>query len=669
MIQSSDITDVGIAEIPRASDILEGVASKLALTTEQVERSLAELNITLKSPTAPDRRLRALRLRARGVKHSGEPFSVEIELPPGVSAIVHPSNSAGKTSLLEFLVWPLRGEPRDLPPDVRSWLRYLSLDVLVAGRPIRVILDLEPGTQPSVSVRICAADTVEQLLAADDSGRELRQLDHASGIAETDRSIGTFFLDTLRMAQTSLWQSSGGADGEGAPQVHGWASYFGACYLNPGGDEILLGDVNAVGLPARLMELFVDIPYSTALTQLSVASKREGKSRSQEQRRAEGDAEARKAERAAWQSELERVSADIAALRDLAVLDVSPLLATANHAAAQLRKSQRVMDEAHQTLTEARSARVHAEQMLLDARETWQARRVLGRLNPVCCPRCEEPLADERHQEERQSASCAVCTRQLPEVDDETAEVLLQGLEQQLQSATQAEETAGEQFKAAEEQVDSALAAQRAAANALNTALATSRNYDRLRQLELQAAGLEGRLAVTGPASETSPAPVSAQVVEAVYEALKDSVNAAAKQLFPAMNSQIVELATQFGVQNLDSVRLDRSGRVNAVKAGVRTPFKRLSRGDRLRMRIATVIALLRVGAGRGVAAHPGLLLIDSVAAEEVTEVPARTLIAELEAIAEELPDLQIVFTSAQPELVDGLPPSHLITSRNGHLF
>jgi hypothetical protein len=580
-----------------------------------------------------------------------------------------PRQQAGKTSLLEFLVWPLRGEPRDLPLDVRSWLRHLSLDVAVAGRPIRIVLDIDSGAYPSLTGRILTADTIGQLLNADDGDDALRLLELASGADEVGRSIGAFFLDALRMGHTSLWQASGSADGEGAPQVHGWVSYFGACYLNPGGDEILLGDVNAVGLSARLMELFVDIPYSTVLTQLSVAGKRETKTLAQEQRRAEGDAEARKAERSAWQGELQRLSPQITDLRHAASRDVPPLLQAADQTAAVLRKKQSLLGEAEQTLTETRAARVHAEQALLDAQETWQARRVLGRLDPVCCPRCEEPLERERRQQEREHAACAVCTRPLPEVDEETAEVLLQGLEQQLEGAREAEEETSGHRATAATTVDRALATQQAAAAALREALETSQNHERLRQLELQAAGLEGRLAATGSLPEAPPVPVSAQVLKAVTEAVREAVDASTKRLFPAMNSQIVELATRFGVQNLDSVRLDRSGRVNAVKAGVKTPFKRLGRGDRLRMRIATVIALLRVGADRGVAAHPGLLLIDSVAAEEVTEVPARTLIAECQAIAEELPDLQVVLTTAQPDLVDALPADHLITETGEHLF
>lgn len=115
-----------------------------------------------------------------------------------------------QTSLLEFLIWPLRGEPRDLPPDVRSWLRYLSMDVAVAGRPIRIVVSVDPHAHLPLKGRILAAETIGELLAADDSDDSLRVLAQASGAEEVSRCIGTFFLETLRMAHTSLWQETGG---------------------------------------------------------------------------------------------------------------------------------------------------------------------------------------------------------------------------------------------------------------------------------------------------------------------------------------------------------------------------------------------------------------------------------------------------------------------------
>ncbi|MDV6212665.1 hypothetical protein R3Q08_30860 [Rhodococcus erythropolis] len=651
--------------VPSVSEILSGVADKLKLTVDQVERALVEANIALKSPTTSDRRLQVLRIYAQGEKHSGEMFEFDQQLSPGVWAIVHPDNSAGKTSVLEFLVLPLRGASRDLPLDVLSWLRKLRMDVLVAGRPIRIELEFDLG---NASCQILTADSADQLQASDSSA--LRIVAAASGADEVSRCIGAFFLESLRMEQTKVWQSTGGTDGEGAPQVHGWAAYFGACYLNPGGENLLLGDVSAVGLPARLLELFVDIPYSTALTQLSVATSREKKIIRQSQRRAEGDADARKSERDSWQSQLEQLIEQIAELRTHGAQELSALLGETDRTASELRKQRTALAEADQLLEATTSARIRAEQAHLDAQETWQAKQVLGRLNPVCCPRCEEPLSSHRGIEEREHANCAVCTRPLPEVDPETAEILLQALAADVEEARAAEGQARRLKAGTATGVDHALAVHNAASIAVDQALATSGTVKQLHDLELHKAGLEGRLAATGPSTSELSDSDSSQVISSVADAVRETVSSSASRLFPAMNTQIVELATRFGVKNLDSVRLNRAGQVNAQKAGVPTIFKKLSRGDRLRMRIATVIALLRTGADRGVTAHPGLLLIDSIAAEEVTKVPARTLIAELQAIAQEIPDLQIFFTTADPALVDNLlPDDRVITSDGEHLF
>jgi hypothetical protein len=657
------------ADVLQPGQILQRAAKKLSISIEEVEHALAAANITLDSSAPSDRALTVLRLRAHGVKHSGELFAVKQTFSSGVWAIVHPDNSAGKTSMLEFLVWPLRGHTRDLPPDVRSWLRQLSLDLVVAGRPSRITLTIDPTHSAALSCEIHTAESTEQLLQADVDTHSLRLLDHAEGEVEVSRKIGAFFLHSLRMERTSLWRDNGGQDGEGAPQIHGWASYFGACYLNPGGEKILFGDVNAVGLPARLMDLFVSIPYSTVLTQLSVVAKQEKKLLSQERRRAEGDSVARATQRADWLKEREHLSESIAETRAATEQDVAAVLNVANVASAGLRDQQLIVEEAAGTLVDAHTGRVRAEQALLDATETWQARRVLGRLDPVCCPRCEEPLDHDRHQLEKDDASCAVCSRPLPAVDEETAELMIEGLEQQLNELRKGEVEARTLRDEAAATAAERLVEQREAVSRLNQVLSTSRNHDELRRLELKQAELDGRLAATAMPPAEPAAPLATRIVDTVTEIIRESVTDAAHQIFPLLDQQIVELATRFGVQNLDSVKLDRAGRVNAVKAKVKTNFGNLSRGDRLRMRIATAIALLRVGAARHVATHPGLLLIDSVAAEEVTADSARTLIAELQSVAAELPGLQIVLTTAQPELVIDLPDHHVITSDGDHLF
>lgn len=159
-----------------------------------------------------------------------------------------------------------------------------------------------------------------------------------------------------------------------------------------------------------------------------------------------------------------------------------------------------------------------------------------------------------------------------------------------------------------------------------------------------------------------------------IVNAMKDEIEAIVKQAtniaYPLLDGHIVDLARSFGVENLDSVRLQRNGHINAVKAGVRTPFKDFSRGDRLRMRIAAVIAMLRVGGQLGTRPHPGLLLIDALGSEEVTTEPGLALVSELQKLAGDIPELQIILTTATPELVVGvLQDDHIISSASDHIF
>jgi hypothetical protein len=656
--------------VPTADDLLTQTATRLDIAKHQVERSLAEANIALTTPAPADRRLRILRLRVGGTKYDGESFSIDWPFEPGIWAIVHPSNSAGKTSLLEFLVWPLRGAPRDLPPGVQSWVRTLRLDLVVAGKPTRITLEQTPGLLPPISVDILTADTVQALLAAANDD-PLRLVAKGSGADDVERVIGSFFLDALRMERTSLWSATGGADGEGAPQVHGWPAYFGACYLNAGGDELLLGDVSAPGLPAKLLELFVDIPYSTAHAQLSVAVKGRAKSTRQAQRRAEGDLHARSAERDQWQVQLNALQQEIQELRSTPEADIAPLLQRADQAAQELHRLRMSLNDAAQSLADATAARVGAEQAQLDAEETWQARRS----SPTGSSQRGQQLGlrrpSTRRAAERDRATCAVCTRPLPEVAEDIAEAVLEQLTSDIATAQEAESAATAHHAAVRTAADAAVTAHQQATEAVSNALAASPTQVRLRELELTAAELKGRLAATGTASlDTPPVSAAPDVLSAMHQLVEATVKASADYLFPTMDTEIVSLSSQFGVQHLNSVALKRNGNVNPVKEGVKHPFKKLSRGDRLRMRVATVIALLRAGAARHIDSHPGILLIDSIAAEEMTADAARRLIGELQTLTRELPELQVVFTTAQPDLVEGLlPKDHIITRDSEHLF
>ena len=85
-----------------------------------------------------------------------------------------------------------------------------------------------------------------------------------------------------------------------------------------------------------------------------------------------------------------------------------------------------------------------------------------------------------------------------------------------------------------------------------------------------------------------------------------------------------------------------------------------------MRLKIALVIALLRVGTSAGVGRHPGLLLIDSLGREELNPDDLVTMLQELQQIALDA-QLQIVATSAYGDILErALPENSLRLSGAG---
>ena len=104
-------------------------------------------------------------------------------------------------------------------------------------------------------------------------------------------------------------------------------------------------------------------------------------------------------------------------------------------------------------------------------------------------------------------------------------------------------------------------------------------------------------------------------------------------------------------------------------RGGATSGFSSQSPGERLRLRYALVVALLRTARARGFAGHPGLLLLDSLKAEEVQDDHAQTLLQGLVTAAAEEPGLQILVTTADqalPRAVSGV--TAIITPKAGRI-
>ena len=190
------------------------------------------------------------------------------------------------------------------------------------------------------------------------------------------------------------------------------------------------------------------------------------------------------------------------------------------------------------------------------------------------------------------------------------------------------------------------------------------------RELETRVAALEAVVAEMGSlagetAEPTSPDPGPEGQIEILSAATKEAkkrVKDGSAQVVAQINQATLDLARRFGLENLQTIQLDLAARLKLTKGGVIDWFSRQTPGEKLRLRIAVIIALLRVAHENSIGRHPGLLLIDAIGAEETEPGDLAAFMRELGGVATEM-GIEIIVASARPEILDHVPEDHRVSA------
>ena len=641
------------------------IAARGKVSQERVKDVFTTYGLPLVSTPARLRPLRIRRLRIAGFRTGGVepgPFDTTMAFADGVTALVG-SNFRGKTSVLELVTWCLRGTPRELGVGVRLWLTAVDLDAEVAGQALGFRLDLSEGAVTSAVV--LTAPDISRLagLRGADASAEVTTLLRAATEDSFKEQVQSLMLDRLDLHP--LVNSINGT----TTQTHGWPAYYAAIYLQAGGDKVLLGDQPMSGLPGRLLQVFLDLPATSVLTRVKTARDvrvAEDSARLAAARAAVAD---RAEERASIDKALTEANARLTALTAASAgRSLAELAADARACAGRVADAQEAWNEAESLHRQARRIRQDDAKALNDVTESLTARLLFHGLNPQVCPRCDQDIAEDRREHERTAHACAVCARPVQGADADREEVIAEARERLADSA-RIEDKALADLQAVERELAEATAALHAAAERLRQAQSATDLLDRLAAQE-DVVRLEGALSVLPGLPDVVADPAEAETVAVLQAAsviLDEESKSAAAELFDELNTEIAELGRGFGIDGLERVEIDRAGRLKVFKdGGAQDWFKDQPAGGRLRLRIAVVIALLRVGARHQVGSHPGLLLIDSPKAEEVQDLNAHTLVTELDELAR-AEGLQIIITTADAALAHGvLPDERIIQAADG---
>jgi hypothetical protein len=636
-----------------STSLVERVATGVSCPREAVEQVFNDFGLNLTTSNRRHRSLRLDRLRLRGEK-AGEvepgPFDETFEFALGVTVIAA-DNFRGKTSILEVLTLVLRGEPRGLQPDVLSWLEEVSLDVHLNGLPIGFRISLKAS---EITAGRILAGTIEDLEASDDSiaGGAI-ELANARGNDEWGEQIASFMMTQLGLEEMQVFNRARAEDEAGIIKSHGWPSYFGVLYPPSGADTVLLGSTAGDQLPVRLMQVFLDMPEATRSMRVRALAQRLESEFKAEQRRGR-DAYGAIAKQL-QDATLRRADAEarLQALSDQAPAEsLEELAQLASAAGKRVVAAGQAAEAAAAAFVEAQVARVADEKALNGLRESKAASALFQGLDPQSCPRCETAISAERRSREHDEHHCAVCATAL-RIDDEDDYAEREDEAVHALTATRAAE------KALDAARSKALVDLDVAQKGLDSIGARIGRAQAVRQMSERTEAeheLAGATAVVEALREMTPddaePPVPVVVLGAAAEILKDEIAQVSAELYAELSDATRDLALSFGIRELESVKIKGNGNMDVTKGGgARSSFSSQSAGERLRLRYALVVALLRTARARDIAGHPGLLLLDSLKAEEVQNDHAQTLLRGLVTAAAEEPGLQVLVTTADQTL------------------
>jgi hypothetical protein len=234
----------------------------------------------------------------------------------------------------------------------------------------------------------------------------------------------------------------------------------------------------------------------------------------------------------------------------------------------------------------------------------------------------------------------------------ENAEQDLAGAEERHEQARAAWQAAADQLGAAERSVEELRRRQREAEPDPELLQRRTASQVALARAEGKLEELQRRQAFE---PVIDPAPAEAVLTAAQREAqgrMDDT------DLMARLNEEILTLAHRFGLHPVDKVGINRAARLPVTKGDIEEPFSALSPSEKLRLRVATVIALLRVAEQGGPARHPGLIVIDSPASEEVADANLDEMLRELETLAGQVSHLQVLLATTRTEAVTAALPS-----------
>jgi len=646
---------------------VSAIASTTGCTSEEVKSILDRHFIPLTGEIPQPGHLLLQRIMFSGTKtkkkesdsgqlcldDSGEPFRFEQKLGVGVWALGSDSNNAGKTSVLEIIMWALQGESGKLQNDVKGWLEHVELEGAITRQdspePEEFKISFERKKNgPDGGIFTGAGDRVEDFT----SEKKMKTV------------IDSFMRKRLGLLPVQVRKEKKYVE-------EGWSFYTDAFYLRQGEKNAVIGERIKKGPSDKRLSLVLGIPWSHTLFAVQAAL---------------GVLEAERGQVA--------TGTDFLAEKGILLQTLESITKECHTTRIALKdKKEKYEFLGKQSYAEEKPA-IDQEEIGIVARFSA---RFFRKRHPDCCPRCYAKIGLERQQSEREEGTCSVCCwpgafdadlldPPLGQAQREVAGGLWQKPIDPNDLVLEKEKTR-EEIAQLEESL--LIVEDRCAKTTekLEKLEETSQRQT-LREEELAVADKKGRPEeaedfsvedrlidsenLTKERQEKNTAILADRekelgVLKAALSEVAARQEAASTPLLEKVNGKITSLGQDFGIKELQTAEIKLDARLFVTKSDTKEiHFKDCTTGEKLRLQIAVLLALFQVSEDQETGSYPGLILIDAPGADEINAEDVKNILDKLHALTREIAHLQIIIASARPEILDGISPEQKTVAKGG---
>lgn len=630
----------------------DAIAKKAGLSRDIAKEVLDRHSIKPIIRPAVPQRVRILSLRFTGEKAGILNDDIDFEwkdLGPGLHAIVSDSNFRGKTTLLRFMQLGLVGRS-SLAKDMERWFDAMTLRFSVDNDVFETrIEDFHAQRGTLVQMKNSREFVVSTF----------------HDVTSFEAAMETFFFDKLGLNATRIVVNQKGKD---VAQDHGWLWLSSVLAIDPNPQNIFGDSPPGVGgMETYLMRMFIGLPWVGTHTTIKAAIKRigiQGERAGQAAARSQSAARQRLIE---LEGEREKIGKRLSGPDRVEAIVSKERIALHRLAAvsAEIHALTRQHADLASDLSAAEEAITYAVRERHGFDEAQQAGAVFRLLRPEYCPSCDEVFTDGLREERQQHHDCIVCGRQEPKDEEDLTGVRealverehearselgkLKGIQKKLERNLEAKTTEHEGLEAELKNLQEEIAASEAPTEAWKEALKLDAQIEEVRRLL---------------GSEAPEANDDLKVLNAADTVTNSFFADEQKAILADVAVEATKFAQSFGMIMLESIEFQGT-RMKLRKSGGQQYFGDCQPGERKRLKIATVLAMLRVSEARGVGRHPGLLFIDSPRTDETVDDNVSEIVKGLAALSDEMPYVQVFVTSlAVPAVLDHVSCDNIRKSR-----